>query len=91
MTTVAKDVRTDAQSMALLAGSIVEAVMNEGAAKYGDPFNFETRTTVVDSVQHAVNHIAKWDANDESEDHLAHAITRLVMAYHLNTKGAQHA
>lgn len=48
-----------------------------GVPKYGP----NTWRLANDNIEHALTHIFKYRRGDTSEDHLAHAICRLVMEY----------
>jgi hypothetical protein len=41
------------------------------------------RTKIRHHVDHAISHLHKWGMGDRSEDHLAHAATRILMALEL--------
>jgi dATP/dGTP diphosphohydrolase len=57
---------------------IVTEVMRHGAASHPDdewrtlPFEFH--------VARAIEHLRQWQARDQSQDHLSHAATRLLLA-----------
>lgn len=53
-------------------------VIGLGAEKYGDD-NW-SRISVEDHLNHAVQHIYAWLAGDAQEDHLGHALCRVVLA-----------
>lgn len=59
----------------------VAEVLNEGAVKYGD--NNWRQIEVNDHINHALNHLFAHLANDETEDHLSHAMCRLLFACEL--------
>lgn len=56
----------------------VAEVLAEGAAKYGDK-NWEL-IPVDDHLNHALNHLFGYLGNDKTEDHLSHALCRLLFA-----------
>ena len=56
----------------------IQKVMEEGLKKY--PNGEGWKDSVINHVQSADYHIGEYEAGDISEDHLAHAFTRLMMA-----------
>lgn len=58
-------------------------VAKYGADKYGETFS-ERNYTKIDTIEHlnhAVQHIYAFLAGDKQDDHLGHAIVRLMFAY----------
>lgn len=55
-------------------------VMAEGRAKYGSPEENFWRIGSVEHVNHAISHLYAWLAGDETDDHLAHAVCRVIGA-----------
>ena len=73
-----------AEAMACLA-----RVLHEGAEAHHDPDGSNWRRIPVEThLNHALYHINAWQRGVCSEeDHLAHAMTRLVMAYTVENGG----
>jgi hypothetical protein len=65
----------------------VAYVLAEGAKKYSE-FNWK-RITTNEHINHALNHINLHFIGDEDENHLGHAIVRLMMAYEVDQLGVQ--
>lgn len=66
----------------------VAEVLGAGARKYGED-NWK-RITTNEHLNHALNHVNLHFLKDKSgEDHLAHAVVRLMMAYHVEYLGVQ--
>lgn len=65
--------------------SILKAaeVAKYGADKYGESFGNRNYTKIpaIDHVNHAIVHLYSWLAGDTTDDHLGHAITRILFAY----------
>jgi hypothetical protein len=59
----------------------VALTMAMGAEKYGEG-NWEKGFPVNDILNHALVHVFKYLAGDQSENHLAHAAANLLMAIH---------
>ena len=61
-------------------------VAKYGADKYGETFDKRnyTKIPVTDHLNHAVQHIYAFLAGDTQDDHLGHAIVRLMFAYEVN-------
>ena len=59
------------------------AVARKGAEKYGETFDSRNYTRICsrDHLNHAIAHIYAYLAGDASDDHLAHAIVRLLFAF----------
>ena len=66
-------------------------VAAEGAAKYGETFRKRnyTKISTEDHLNHAIQHIYAFLAGDKQDDHLGHAIVRLMFAYDVNEKGVE--
>lgn len=67
---------------------VVSNVLKEGADKYGEDENWR-QIPISSHLNHALNHIFGWLAGDETEDHLSHALCRLLFAcelYYLNKR-----
>jgi len=64
-------------------------VAKYGADKYGETFDKRnyTKIPVTDHLNHAVQHIYAFLAGDTQDDHLGHAIVRLMFAYEVNKNG----
>lgn len=67
------------------AALAVARVMSEGHAKYDEPGTTPAQGNwhgipVWSNIQHALTHLMLYAIHDKSEDHLAHAATRLMMA-----------
>ena len=78
-----------------LAHRAVAEVLHAGAEKYGTMVDGVltsepnwSRFSVSSHLDHALSHVNKHFAGDTSEDHLAHAATRLMFALELQRKGA---
>lgn len=58
-------------------------VLKYGADKYGETFENRNYTKIdtVDHLNHALQHIYAFLAGDKQDDHLGHAIVRLLFAY----------
>lgn len=63
-------------------------VAKEGADKYGETFNDRNYIKIAteDHLNHALQHIYAFLAGDKQDDHLGHAIVRLMFAYDVNDK-----
>jgi len=62
----------------------IAKVLGQGAIKYGDD-NWKALPTWT-HLNHALQHIFAYLANDKSDDHLSHAATRLIFAMWSNKK-----
>jgi len=62
----------------------VAKAMSSGAKKYGE-WNWELLDPEV-SINHAMRHLVMWLKGDDSEDHLAHAAARCLMAFEVDNK-----
>ena len=63
--------------------AVDEAIAKYGADKYGETFS-ERNYTKIDTIEHlnhAVQHIYAFLAGDKQDDHLGHAIVRLMFAF----------
>lgn len=60
-----------------------------GAKKYGETFGDRNylKITCEEHLNHAAQHLFAFLAGDKSDDHLGHAIVRLMFAYDCNEKG----
>jgi len=58
-------------------------VAKYGADKYGETFDKRNYTKIdtIEHLNHAVQHIYAFLAGDKQDDHLGHAIVRLMFAY----------
>ena len=65
-------------------------VCKEGADKYGETLTKRnyTKIPVDDHLNHALQHIYAFLAGDKQDDHLGHAIVRLMFAYDVNERTA---
>ena len=63
-------------------------VAKEGADKYGETFDHRNYTKIdtEDHLNHALQHIYAFLAGDKQDDHLGHAIVRLMFAYDVNNR-----
>lgn len=63
-------------------------VAKYGADKYGETFDNRnyTKISTIDHLNHAIQHIYAWLAGDRQDDHLGHAIVRLMFAYDVNDR-----
>lgn len=63
-------------------------VAQYGADKYGETFDNRnyTKISTVDHLNHAIQHIYGFLAGDTQDDHLGHAIVRLMFAYDVNER-----
>ena len=62
----------------------IAKVLGQGAIKYGED-NWKALPTWT-HLNHALQHIFAYLANDKSDDHLSHAATRLIFAMWSNKK-----
>lgn len=64
-------------------------VLKYGAEKYGETFENRNYRKIgtVDHLNHALQHIYAFLAGDKQDDHLGHAIVRLMFAYDVNERG----
>lgn len=65
----------------------VAHVLGRGAEKYGES-NWKKITTN-EHINHVLNHVNLYLLGDTSEPHLEHAMTRLMMAYHVDYHGVE--
>ena len=69
----------------LPASALFEAarVAQYGATKYGETFEERNYTKIptVEHLNHALQHIYAFIAGDTQDDHLGHALVRLMFAY----------
>jgi len=65
-------------------------VAKYGADKYGETFDKRNYTKIdtVEHLNHAVQHIYAFLAGDTQDDHLGHAIVRLMFAYDVEHRKA---
>lgn len=65
------------EKLAQIAYDTVIQTMQEGEKSHpnGDWQNVD----IMEHFRHALDHLAAWEIEENDEDHLAHAITRLVM------------
>lgn len=63
-------------------------VAKYGADKYGETFEHRNYTKIEtnDHLNHAIQHIYAFLAGDTQDDHLGHAIVRLMFAYDTNER-----
>ena len=63
-------------------------VAKYGADKYGETFERRnyTKISTNDHLNHAIQHIYAFLAGDKQDDHLGHAIVRLMFAYDTNER-----
>lgn len=76
------------------AALAVARVMSEGHTKYDEPGTTPAQGNwhgipVWSNIQHALTHLMLYAVGDKSEDHLAHAATRLMMALDQRESGRQ--
>lgn len=64
-------------------------VLKYGADKYGETFEHRNynKISTVDHLNHALQHIYAFLAGDTQDDHLGHALVRLMFAYDVNVNG----
>lgn len=67
--------------LAKLAYDTVLQTMLEGAKTHPD--NDWQSVDIMEHFRHALDHLANWELDENDEDHLAHAITRLAMIKYL--------
>ena len=65
-------------------------VLKYGADKYGETFEHRNYTKIdtVEHLNHAIQHIYAFLAGDTQDDHLGHAIVRLMFAYDVEHRKA---
>ena len=63
---------------------VADEVIKEGQKKHGD--RWKGRESVY-YIERAAVHIDEWCDGDESEDHLSHAMTDLILAIALRERG----
>lgn len=63
-------------------------VLKYGADKYGETFTNRNYTKIssIDHLNHALQHIYAHLAGDTSDDHLGHALVRLMFAYDMDIR-----
>lgn len=76
------------------AALAVARVMSEGHAKYDEPGTTPAQGNwhgipIWSNIQHAITHLMLYAIHDKSEDHLAHAATRLMMALDQRESGRE--
>lgn len=66
-------------------------VAKYGADKYGETIDQRNYVKIptVDHLNHAIQHIYAWLAGDRQDDHLGHAIVRLMFAYDVNERSLE--
>ena len=66
-------------------------VAKYGADKYGETFERRNYTKIDEKehLNHAIQHIYAFLAGDTQDDHLGHAIVRLMFAYDVNNRKQQ--
>ena len=66
-------------------------VAKYGADKYGETFSNRNYTKIptIEHLNHAIQHIYAFLAGDTQDDHLGHAIVRLMFAYDCNEKATE--
>lgn len=66
-------------------------VAKYGADKYGETLDQRNYVKIptVDHLNHAIQHIYAWLAGDRQDDHLGHAIVRLMFAYDVNERSLE--
>lgn len=64
-------------------------VAKYGADKYGEDFCHRNYTKIsqIEHLNHAVQHIYAYLAGDKQDDHLGHAIVRLMFAFDVDQRG----
>lgn len=60
-----------------------------GAKKYGETFDKRNYTKIdtKEHLNHAIGHIYAYLAGDKQDDHLGHAIVRLMFAFDVDSRG----
>lgn len=63
-------------------------VLKYGADKYGETFTNRNYTKIdtIDHLNHALQHIYAFLAGDKQDDHLGHALVRLMFAYDVESR-----
>ena len=63
-------------------------VAKYGADKYGETFHNRNYTKIptIEHLNHAIQHIYAFLAGDTQDDHLGHALVRLMFAYDMNVR-----
>lgn len=67
--------------LAQLAYGTVLQTMIEGEKTHPD--NDWQNVDIMEHFRHAIDHLASWELEENDEDHLAHAITRLAIIKYL--------
>ncbi len=68
------------------------ATAKQGADKYGETYGNRNYLKIdkEEHLNHAINHIYNYLNGNTDEDHLAHAIVRLMFAYDMSENGAHY-
>lgn len=63
-------------------------VLKYGADKYGETFEHRNyiKISTAEHLNHALQHIYAFLAGDDQDDHLGHAMVRLMFAYDVNER-----
>jgi len=67
--------------LAQIAFDTVLQTMIDGEKTH--PANEWQNVDIMEHFRHAIDHLANWELDENDEDHLAHAITRLIMIRYL--------
>lgn len=67
--------------LAQIAYDTVIQTMQEGEKSH--PNDDWQNVDIMEHFRHALDHLANWELDENDEDHLAHAITRLAMIKYL--------
>lgn len=62
------------------AAMMIVETFHHGESKYGRD-NWKMGLPLSNCINHAIEHIRQWRADDHSEPHLAHALTNIYMAW----------
>lgn len=73
--------------LAQLAYGTVLQTMIEGEKTHPD--NDWQNVDIMEHFRHALDHLASWELEENGEDHLAHAITRLAIIKYLEGEGEE--
>jgi hypothetical protein len=75
------------EKLAQIAYDTVIQTMQEGEKSH--PNDDWQNVDIMEHFRHALDHLAAWEIEENDEDHLAHAITRLIMIKYLEANHDQ--